>query len=142
MSYKLGPGVLTVGDGIDQIAIDIRMTNGRIEWSEAVRGATDDADLLNGGVEKGDDGEATHSAVLAGNVFQDITADGIVAWSWTHRGETHPIVFQPNDAVERQVTGKVIVAPINLGGDVKTKPRSDFSWRFLREFPPVLGATA
>lgn len=135
-SYKMGPGTLTVGAG--PLALEQQLANARVEWSESVSGGTDDLDLLNGNVLEGDDGTPSYAATLAGNLVQDISAAGAVAWSWANKGTEQPFTFIPNATEARKVTGVCVPVPITVGGDVKTTPRADFTWRCIGS--PVLAA--
>lgn len=132
-SYKLGDGTLKLGEaGVQDVSCQV--TNCRVEWSEQVT-STDDVDALCGETLKGEE-EATYTANLAGNLVQDIDAAGAVAWSWDNKGTQVPVEFVPSTVAGRKVTGTVRIVPINLGGDVKTRPRSDFTWKFTTD--PVL----
>lgn len=135
--FTMGPGTLTLGAGSDYGDISAQVTNMRVEWSESTT-AGDDVDTLDGGTLTGDS-DTSYAAVLAGNVVQDIDANGLVEWSWLNKGEEVPFVFVPNTVAARAVTGTTRVGPITLGGDVKDKtPRSDISWPCVGD--PALGA--
>ena len=133
-SYKLGPGTLTLGEAGTALEISAQIANARVEWSENVQ-SSDDTDLLNGETLPGDE-NATYRATLSGNMVQDITTGGVIDWTWTHKGEEHPVTFVPSTAEGRQVTGTIVPVPITLGGDVKARNRSDFTFRFIGD--PVL----
>lgn len=135
-SYKMGPGTLKLGPaGIQDVSCQV--TNMRVDWSENVK-TTDAIDMLCGEVLAAED-DVTHTATLAGNVLQDIDAAGVVAYSWTNKGVSVAFEFIPNTVSARKVTGTVRVVPITLGGDVKTRPRSDISWTIIGT--PVLAPT-
>lgn len=123
-SYKLGPGSL--GLGAVPFDASAQLKNCRIEWSEEVD--REDAVAMLNGEELPASENATYSAKLAGTVLQDLEAAGMVAWTWDHAGEEVAFEFAPRDDVARKVTGVVRVAPLNLGGDVKSRPDSDLSW--------------
>ena len=134
--FTMGPGALTLGVLGDQAA---QVTNMRIEWSESTN-TGDNVPTLDGGELTGDS-DTTYTAVLAGNVVQDLEAAGLVAWSWANKGDEVPFTFVPNSAIGREVTGTVRVGTITLGGDVKDKtPRSDISWPCVGD--PILGDAA
>lgn len=137
-SFKLGPGTLTLDPGGAALEVSAQITNGRIEWSESVN-STDPIPVLSGEELPGED-EVTYAATLAGNVVQDIDAAGLVAWSWTHKGETVNFTFVPSTTDGREVTGTVRVIPLTLGGDVNTRNQSDFTWTCPSD--PVLGDVA
>lgn len=129
-TYRMGPGTLVLGETGSSIEIDCQITSGTITWDVD---AEDDVPLLCG---EDDPGDETFTATLTGNLFQDISVDGIVPWSWDRKGESVPFEFVPSTAAGRRVVGSVKVRPIDLGGDAKTKPRSDFEWPCVGE--PVL----
>lgn len=81
-------------------------------------------------------GESTYNGTLEATIVQDLERDGVVAWSWEHKGETVPVRFIPSTVAGAEVTGSVVVDPISIGGDVKVRNTSDISWAFAGE--PVL----
>lgn len=131
--YDLGPGSLTIGTAPLNIAG--QLTNCRLETSESVT-STDAIPVLSGEELAGTDRvDFTHT--LAGNLFQDLDAAGVVAYSFAHAGEWVACVFTPSTAEGAVLTGQVSMVPITVGGDVTgtaakrgPNPRSDFSWRF------------
>lgn len=78
-------------------------------------------------------GEATYNAELEATLVQDLEESGIVKWSWDHRGETVPVRYVPNRAAGLEVTGRVIIDPISIGGDVKVRNTSDITYSFVGE---------
>lgn len=133
-SLKLGPGILTLGEGA--LAIEQQITSIKVQWSESVSGG-EETNFLDGTSDAADE-NASYRAVLAGNVQQDdLAAAGFVAWSWAHKGEEQPFTFQPREDIARAVTGVCVPVPLDLGGDVKVKNRSDFTFRCVGD--PVLG---
>lgn len=132
-TYDLGPGTLTLGS--TPLNISGQMTNARVETSESVT-TTDPIPVLSGEEKAGTD-RVTHTHTLAGNLFQDLDAAGVVAYSFANAGVWVPCVFTPNTAKAAKVTGEVCPVPITVGGDVTgtaakrgENPRSDISWRF------------
>lgn len=135
-SLKLGPGVFTIGSG--PLAVEQQVTNLRIEWSENVQ-TGDDGHFLDGTSDAGDE-TATYRAAVAGNVQQDdLAVGGFIAYTWANKGLEEPFVFQPRDDVDRRVTGTCVPVPVTIGGDVKSKNRSDFTFRCVGD--PILGDT-
>jgi hypothetical protein len=61
-------------------------------------------------------------------VVQDLDTAGLVAWSWAHKGEDVPFTYTPSTAVGTAITGTVTVDPLSIGGDIGSKPTSDFTW--------------
>lgn len=133
---KLGPGTLTLtlaaGTPLD---VSCQLVSAQVEWD---KNKDDDETVLCGDVVAGD---VVYSATLAGTFFQDLaaTTDGIVEFSWTHKGEVVDFEYVPNTDAAKAVTGQVTVDPLMVGGDTpKAKMRSDFKWDCVGE--PVLGA--
>jgi hypothetical protein len=77
---------------------------------------------------------------LVGTIQQDLATGGVVDYSWINAGDEVAFVFVPNTTAGRQVTGVARVAPIKVGGEVKTRPASDIEWSVIGT--PVLGAVA
>lgn len=132
-TYKLGPGEIRIGETGSEVDFSAQLTGATVSWDND---SEDDTPVLSGDVIAGD---RSYTATISGNVFQDLGAvDGLVEWTWTNKGVEVPIVYVPSSAAGRAVTGRVIVDPIDVGGDeVKTRPRSDFEWSFVGE--PELG---
>lgn len=135
-SYTLGPGVFTIGDG--GLAVEAQLSKLKVSWSESVK-AGDDLNLLDGGQLTGEE-SATYRATIAGSVVQDLAVGGFVAFTWANKGEEVPFTFVPNETLGRAVTGTCVPVPVEVGGDVKTKPSSDFTFRCIGD--PVLGNAA
>ena len=49
-------------------------------------------------------------------------------WTFDHKGETLPAQFVPNQTGKIQWTFNVTIAPIAIGGDVKSKNTNDLSF--------------
>lgn len=141
-SYVLGPGTLKIKSLADAAEIELtaQMTSCSVQWTENVT-AGEVVELLDGN-QLADEDEVNHSAVLAGNLVQDLDAGGVLAYSWNERGEKKHVEFIPSTDEGRKVTGTVTIAPINLGGDVKKRNRSDFTWRFDTNDLPALANVA
>src|SRR5690625_7255491 len=75
-SQKLGPGELYLGETGSGIDISCQMTEARIQWDNDEEDAVP---VLCGDTIPGD---ATFPATLAGVVYQDVMAGGIIEWSW------------------------------------------------------------
>jgi hypothetical protein len=134
-AIKLGPGLLTLGEVGSPIDISCLLSKAKVSWD---KDKEDDTAVLCGDTIAG---AVSYTAKLAGTLAQDIdNVDGIVQFSWDHKGEQVPFVFVPNTAAGRQVTGTVTVDPLTVGGDeVKKNMMSDFEWDCVGE--PVLGPT-
>lgn len=118
-----------------ELEIQVQLTNARVEWSENVS-TGDDGHFLDGTSDAGDETE-TYRATVSGNVQQDdLAADGFIAWSWAHKGLEEPFTFTPRNDREADVAGICKPVPVTIGGDVKNKNRSDFTFRCVGD--PVL----
>jgi hypothetical protein len=129
-SYKVGPGLLTFGAAGTLKDFTAQVTDCAIEWSEDVE---DSVPTLDGGELAG---EATYSATLNATVVQDVTDGGMVEWTWTEKGKLFPFTYTPNNDEDASFSGTVRVAPLNVGGKVKSKPTSDLEWTCIGE--PVM----
>lgn len=127
-TYTFGPGTLIFGATGSTIEASCQATNGEVEWDVE---AEDDVPLLCGEVEPGDE---TFTAQLSFNAYQDLGHDNsFVEWSWTQKGTVQPVEFIPATAASRRIVGQVKIRPIKVGGEAKTKPRSDVEWPFVGE---------
>ncbi len=133
-NYKLGPGTLTLNPGA-AFEMNTQLKNARVEWSENVS-SEDAVDVLSGEQLAGDE-DASYTAKLAGNVLQDLEDTGLVAFTWENMGLEVPFTFTPRTDVGTAVSGTVRIVPLNLGGDVKSRPESDFSWSCVGDLPEL-----
>ena len=130
-SFTQGPGTFSVGSVGSPLDLTAQVTNLTVEFSEEV---DDSVPTLSG---ESLEGEATYPATLTGTLIQDLTDAGMFDYTWTNKGSIVPFTFTPSTAVGRSVTGQVRIAPLNLGGDVKKKNTTDFTWTVIGD--PVLG---
>lgn len=133
-SYKMGPGklIFKIGTALDVTA---QVTACTITPTENVT-TTEEVPTLDGGKIAAED-EVTFSYVLAANIVQDLAANALVDWSWIKAGQTATFVFAPNVAANRGVSGSCVVVPLTIGGDVKSRPQSDLSYRCVGT--PIFG---
>lgn len=133
-TYKLGPGVLKIGATGSEVDYAAQITGCTVKWD---KDKEDDTPVLSGGSLTGD---TTYTASLAANLFQDLGEPaGLVAYSWANKGTEVEVTFIPSTDAGQQVTGTVIVDPIDVGGEeAKGRPRSDIEWAFVGE--PALSA--
>jgi len=121
--YVVGPGTFTVGEVGAPLDMSCQLTSFTIAWEAD---AEDDEPTLCGGVLSGD---RTYSAKLTGTVAQDLETDGVIDFTWKNKGAEVPFSFTPdNSDATTKVTGKVIIDPLNLGGDVGKRGKSEFEW--------------
>jgi hypothetical protein len=111
ITNKLGPGTLTIGATGSEVDFSCQVTAAHVDWTAD---AEDAVQVLCG---ESVPGARVYSAVLAGTLFQDLDAAGIVAYSWEHKGEQVPFTFTPVTASAATVTGDLILDPLSIGGD-------------------------
>lgn len=124
-SYKLGPGTLTF-DGIVGPDVSAQITKGAI--TPTVNKSTTAAIPVLSGEEVPEEHDVSYAWTLDGTLLQDISTAGFIAWTWANKGLFKSFTFVPNTVADRRVTGFIRVDPVVLGGDVKTRPTSDFSF--------------
>lgn len=126
-SYRMGPGTLTIGAVGSPVDFTAQVTACTVAWDKE----QEDAQKTLSGEELR--GEITYSASLNATLIQDLTDAGLVEWSWANKGSDHPFSFEPSTAVGKPITGVVTVDPIDVGGEVGTKPTSDIEWSCVGE---------
>lgn len=132
-TLTMGPGVLTIGDVGTLKAFQSQVTNVRLTPS-VDRG--DPLNVLSGESVPGDRDE---SWTLAGTLVQDFGDDvGVWQFCFDNRGDQLPFVFVPNNVDARQATGTLTVEAVELGGDAKAKPTSDFEFQLVGD--PLIAA--
>lgn len=131
-SQKLGPGELLIGETGTELDLSAQMTAVTIVWEND---EGDAVNVLSGESLPGDD---NFSASLEGTVMQDMSAAGVIDWTWSNKGRVVPIVFRPTGDTAK-VAGRVKVLPVDLGGEVNIKNTSDLTWTFVGEptFTPI-----
>lgn len=124
---KMGPGTLTVGAPGSSIDFSGRCTKVAVKWKG---NKTTDVEVLSGETLAGD---RSWEATLEATVYQDdLVAGGLVDYSWSHRGEEVPFSFTPY-ATGRSITGRLVIDPLDVGGDVGSKNTSDLKWGTVGE---------
>jgi hypothetical protein len=137
-SYKLGPGSLTFDDGTP-FDLSLQVTGCKIVPSETVQ--TADAVKVLGGGELPAEDTTSYRYAISGSVLQDISATGVIAWTWDHEGEFVDFVFVPSTAEGRQAAGRCRIIPLQFGGDdIEGRPQAEFE--YVCEAKPTLGPIA
>lgn len=132
-TITVGAGSLTIGASTDLTVFSGQVTACRLVPS------VDQGDAIN--VLSGETvaGDRTESFTLEGTLLQDLGAtESTTEWLYENRGETHVFEFVPSTAKGRKITGSLVVEAIEIGGDVSTKPTSDFSFTVVGA--PAIGA--
>jgi hypothetical protein len=121
-SRPLGPGSLKIGE-----------TGTAKEWAGqltkcALTPSTDtedNIDVLSGETLTGDD---TTTYTLDGTLLQDYELDSLELFCFDNRGKYMPFVYTPNNDGAVEWSGSVRIRPVAVGGDVKKRNTSDFSF--------------
>lgn len=135
--------VLTVGPGKLTIGAPDALTNwaGQVTSAKVVPNVKkgDPIDVLSG---EQVPGERNETFTLEATILNDFGYEGsLVEWCWEHRGEQQPFDYQPNSSLGKKVKGVIVVEPIEIGGDVKSKPRSDVKFDTVGA-PTIVAAAA
>jgi hypothetical protein len=131
---KLGPGKLTIGDTTTGLDLSCQVSAAKVEWD---KDKEDDVPTLCGDTIAGG---ITYTAKLTHTVLLDLSDAGMVDFTWAHKGEQFPFVFEPSTAEAKAVVGELIVDPLDVGGDeVKKNMSVDAEWDIVGE--PTWGAT-
>lgn len=130
-TITIGAGTLALGETGTLTNLESQVTSCRLV-PNVENG--DPTNVLSGEQAPGDRSE---NFTLKGTILQDFGRDttgggtDITAWLYEHRGETMPFTFTPNTSRGKSVSGDVTVEAIEIGGDAKTKPTSDFEWQIV-----------
>lgn len=127
-SDKLGPGTLTFGETASASEWGGQLTKCLIE----PKTETEDAIPVLSGEELA--GDVTDSAELSGTVLQSYDRESLLLWSHEHNGEEMTFRFVPNSGAELEVTGRVKIQRLSIGGDVKTRNTSDFTLPIIGDY--------
>lgn len=118
----LGPGSLKIGASNTARDFSADVTNTALEPSTDTE---DNDNFLDGHTEGG---TQTETWALTGTIKEDFSMNGLQVWCLNHSGETLPFEWVPNTKGTVKLTGHVVVAPIQFGGDVKAHNSNDFSF--------------
>jgi hypothetical protein len=123
----LGPGSLKLGVTATAREFAAQLTNALLTPSVE---ADDDIPTLDGGIMPGLD---TETWELSGTVLQDYELTSLEDWCFANKSLVVPFVFTPSNAGKRSYSGTCKVRPLAVGGEVKTRNTSDFTF-------PVIGS--
>lgn len=73
-------------------------------------------------------GTSTYTAELTVSAIQDLTTSGFVAWSYTNAGKEASFEYTPNTANGAKVTGKCVIDPVTVGGEVGNRATTEFTF--------------
>lgn len=120
--HTLGPGTIVFGSVGTTLDISCQVTEVKI----SAEGDSEDPEMTLCGDTVA--GARTYNWSMSFTAFQDIEADGLIDWSWKHAGVEVPFKFVPDAASSAAVTGRVTVDPIEFGGTVNQKNKSEAEW--------------
>lgn len=129
-SQQLGPGSLKIGETGTEREWASQLT--KTELSPEVEDG-DTLPVLSGEELTEDDVETWE---LGGTLLQDYEAGSLELLAYELRGTWVPFTFTPNTDAGVQWTGEVKLRAIKVGGDVKTRNTSDFTFP-ARNVAPV-----
>lgn len=118
----LGPGTFNFGSAGSNLDMSCQLTNLLIQ----AEGESEDALLTLCGDSVA--GARTYAWTVSGTVLQDIEANGVIDYTWKNAGKEVPFKFIPDSTGKAAVTGRLMIDPIALGGDVGKKNTSDFEF--------------
>jgi len=128
-STRFGPGTFKLGPTASALDFSCQVQ------SMGVNPSKDEGDTITTLCGDSIPGSVTYANVLAGTFLQDLAvADGLIQYSWEHKGETAEFEFVPATTATTGATGSVVVDPLPFGtsdgafGDVLT---SDFEWSMV-----------
>lgn len=119
---KVGPGIFTLGETAELLDISQQVKTLVVTWESD----KEDDDYVLSGDTIG--GEVTFTAKVTGTVNQDLIVGGFVQKTWDEKGNVVPFKFVPNSDAGATVEGRVILTPLDIGGDVKSRATSEFEF--------------
>lgn len=125
-SYKL-KGTLTIGT--TPLDVSCQLTSCSVNPTENVD--TEDAIHVLCGDTLPSVDTVDYTYTLSGTFLQDLASGGVVDFTWTHKGQEVAFVFVPDDTGADKVNGTVRVIPLTIGGEVPSRPTSDFEWTII-----------
>lgn len=122
--FPLGPGTLSIGATGTPIDVSCLVNNAVIA---ADKTEGDSTTKLCGTVRPG---AVTYDYTLSGNMDTDVAdADGFFALSQAQAGQQLDFTFEPNTDAGTTATGKLVVDPLDFGGDTTGETMtSDFEF--------------
>lgn len=122
-SNRLGPGTLVFGAPASPS-----------EWGAQVTACTltpraDEGDTITvlSGEELVDDGEETWT--LEGTLLQSYDEESLLIWAHENSGTELEFEFTPVTGSALRCSGRALIRSVAVGGEVKTRNTSDFSFR-------------
>lgn len=132
-SVRFGPGTFEFGETGTPIDASCQLANGVVQWD---KDSEDPIRVLCGDTVPG---AVNYTSSISGNLLQDLAdEDGLVAYTWAHKGEAVPFTYTPNTEAGATITGTVVIDPLDVGteDDYGAVLASDFEWDIVGD--PVL----
>lgn len=125
--FPLSPGVLKIGETGTEIDVSCLVNNATIQ---ADKDEGDSTTKLCGTVRPG---AVSYSYHITGNVDTDIADEsGLFALSQNNPGTEYPFTFTPNNDAGTTATGRLVIDPLDFGGDTTGETMtSDFDFTIV-----------
>lgn len=135
-TYKLGPGTLSIGATGTDIDVSCLVNNATIAMS---KDEGDSVTKLCGTVVPG---AVTYTFALSGNIDTDVDDPaGLFALSQSAAGSQQDFTFTPNTEAGTTATGKLVLDPLDFGGDTTGETMtSDFEFSIVGKPTYVIGS--
>lgn len=117
----LGPGSFKITDETNARDLSADLTKAQMNPSNS---SDDPVNYLDGSQET----NVTTTWTFEGTVGDDFTEGGLATWLFDHAGDTLPCEFIPNKSGGVKWTFDATIAPVAIGGDVKSKNTNDLSF--------------
>lgn len=118
----LGPGSLKIGETGSEREFAADLSKCTLTPSSS---SEDPVPMLDGSNMTGED---TDTWELGGTLYQSYDFGSLEKWCFDNRGEELPFVFTPSNEGGIDWSGIVKIRPVTIGGDVKKKNTSDFTF--------------
>lgn len=117
----LGPGSFKITDASNGRDFSADITKAQLNPSNS----NDDTTTFLDGSEEA---STTTTWTFEATVTDDFSEQGLAAWCFDHAGQTLQAEFVPNTGGKIKWKFNVLVTPVGIGGDVKTKNTNDISF--------------
>lgn len=124
-AHKLGPGKLTLT--LEDSPTDFSGQTTKTEWSPDYK-LEDPIEVLSGDKYQ-EPGELTSK--ISGDMLQDYGTGSLLKWCYDNRGKEANFEFVPNKAGKIKLSGRCMIAPVNLGGDVAKTNTTSFEFTVI-----------
>ena len=123
--FKLGPGTLKLGPTATALDISCQLTNAVLTPDKDTE---DPVTVLCGDTIPG---ASTYQWKITGTALVDVSAGGMVEYTWTNQNRVAAFEFVPNAEAGATFSGEVIIDPLAVGGDSGKNMAQDFEWSLV-----------